>query len=167
MTNGSNGQLFRPYEVTSAVYTIISSLEIEPATTGCRAEILLHSQQCILHTSDATLTSHGNCAHMVIARHWMCLASYIPTLYRGHGHLYRGQSHAGSISGGGDHGIHYWWDLIRSKKLSSVSVCRTQGFARFSCRGNSIHNKPFLLRKVHIIQGVNIFRENVNFKIEI
>ena len=30
---------------------------------------------------------------------------------------------AGSISSDGDHGIHCWWDLIRSKQLSSVSVC--------------------------------------------
>ena len=28
-------------------------------------------------------------------------------------------------SSGGDHGIHCWCDLIRSKQLSSVSVCRT------------------------------------------
>ena len=44
---------------------------------------------------------------------------------------------AGSISSGEDHGIHCWWDLIRSKQLSSVSVCRTQVFARFSDHGNS------------------------------
>ena len=34
---------------------------------------------------------------------------------------------AGSISSGGDHGVHCWWDLIRSKQLfsaSHVSVCR-------------------------------------------
>ena len=30
---------------------------------------------------------------------------------------------AGSISSGGDHSIHSWWDLIRLKQLSSVSVC--------------------------------------------
>ena len=30
----------------------------------------------------------------------------------------------GSISSGGDHCIHCWGDLIRSKQLSSVSVCR-------------------------------------------
>ena len=47
---------------------------------------------------------------------------------------------AGLISSGGDHGIHCWWDLVRSKRLSSVSVCRTQVFTRFSGHGNSIHN---------------------------
>ena len=47
---------------------------------------------------------------------------------------------AGSISSGGDHGIHCWWDLIRLKQLSSVSVCRTQVFAGFSGHGNSIHD---------------------------
>ena len=31
---------------------------------------------------------------------------------------------AGSISSGGDYGIHCWWDLIRSKQLSSVPIYR-------------------------------------------
>ena len=30
---------------------------------------------------------------------------------------------AGSISCGGDHGIHCWWDLLRLKQVSSVSIC--------------------------------------------
>ena len=47
----------------------------------------------------------------------------------------------------GDRGIHCWWDLIRSKELSSVSVCRTQVFAGFSGHGNSIHNIIPLLKK--------------------
>ena len=47
---------------------------------------------------------------------------------------------AGSISSGGDHGIHCWWDLIRSKQLSSVPVYRACVFGRFSGHGNSIHN---------------------------
>ena len=38
---------------------------------------------------------------------------------------------------GGNHGIHWWWDLIRSKQLSSVSVCHAQVIARFY--GNLIH----------------------------
>ena len=33
------------------------------------------------------------------------------------------------VFSGGDHGIHCWWDLIRSKQLSSGSVCRAQVFA--------------------------------------
>ena len=37
-------------------------LEIEAATTDCRAESLLLSHESILHTSDAKLTSHCNCA---------------------------------------------------------------------------------------------------------
>ena len=45
---------------------------------------------------------------------------------------------AGSISRGGDHGIHCRWDLMRSKNLSSVSVCRTWVFVGFSCHGSSI-----------------------------
>ena len=57
---------------------------------------------------------------------------------------------AGSISNGGDHGIHCWWDLIRSKPLSSVSVCCSQVFAGFSSNGNSIHNIIPLLKKENI-----------------
>ena len=38
-----------------------------------------------------------------------------------------------------ENGIHCWWDLIRSKQLSNVSVCRMQVLARFSGHGNSIH----------------------------
>ena len=63
-------------------------LEIKPATTDCRAETLLLSQQFISHTSDAKLTSYG------------------------------------SIFSDGDNHIHCWWDLVRSKHLSSVTVCR-------------------------------------------
>ena len=37
-------------------------LEIEPTTTDCSAETLQLSHQFISHTSDAKLTSHGNCA---------------------------------------------------------------------------------------------------------
>ena len=36
-------------------------LEIKPATTDGRAETLQLSPQSISHTSDAKLTSHGNC----------------------------------------------------------------------------------------------------------
>ena len=46
---------------------------------------------------------------------------------------------AGLISSGGNHGIHCWWGLIRSKKLSSVSVYCVQVFAGISGHGNSIH----------------------------
>ena len=35
-----------------------------------------------------------------------------------------------------DHGIHCWWDPIRSKQLSSISVCRAQEFARFFGHSN-------------------------------
>ena len=43
-----------------------------------------------------------------------------------------------------------WWDLIRSKQLSSVSVCRTQVFAGFSGHGNSIYNITPLLKTENI-----------------
>ena len=46
----------------------------------------------------------------------------------------------GSISCWGDHGIHCWWDLIKAKQLSSVSVCCAQVFTVFSGRGNCINN---------------------------
>ena len=45
----------------------------------------------------------------------------------------------GWISSGGDHGIHCWWDLIRSKELPSISVCHAQVFIEFSGHANSIH----------------------------
>ena len=32
----------------------------------------------------------------------------------------------GLSSSGGDHGVHCWWDLIRSKQLSSISVCHSK-----------------------------------------
>ena len=47
----------------------------------------------------------------------------------------------------GDHGIHCRWELIRSKQLSSVSVCRVYVFTGFSGHGNSIHNIIPLLKK--------------------
>ena len=47
----------------------------------------------------------------------------------------------GLISSGGDHGRHCCCDLIRSKQLSSVSVCWVQVFARFSGYDDLIHNK--------------------------
>ena len=34
----------------------------------------------------------------------------------------------GSISRGGNHNILCWWDLIKPKQLSSVSVCRVPDF---------------------------------------
>ena len=41
-------------------------------------------------------------------------------------------------------------DLIRSKQLSSVSVCRAQVFVGFSGHGNSIHNIIPLLKKENV-----------------
>ena len=57
---GNTGQLFRPYQVSSAVYTVIS-------TTGDRTsdhstETLQLSHLFISHVSDIKSTSHGNCA---------------------------------------------------------------------------------------------------------
>ena len=43
-----------------------------------------------------------------------------------------------------------WWDLIRSKQLSSVHVCRAWVFAGFSGHGNSIHNILPLLKKENV-----------------
>ena len=59
-------------------------VEIEPANTEWRAETLSLSPQSTSHTNGAKLTSHHNFGgHLT----WMCLASYIRTLYKGHGHL--------------------------------------------------------------------------------
>ena len=54
---------------------------------------------------------------------------------------------AGLISSGGDHGLHYWWDLISSKQQSSISIRRAQVFTGFSSHGNLIHNIIPLLKK--------------------
>ena len=61
VTYQTTGLLFRPYYVSSAVYTVIPTpLEIKPASEICRAKSLPLSQQHASHTSDAKLTSHGN-----------------------------------------------------------------------------------------------------------
>ena len=59
----------------------------------------------------------------------------------------------GLISSGGDHGIRCWWDRIRSKQLSSISVYCAQVFAGFSARVNSIHSIIPLLK----IENVHLF----------
>ena len=57
---------------------------------------------------------------------------------------------AGSISSGRNHNMHCWWNLIRSKQPSSVSVCHAEVFAGFSGHGNSIHNVILLLKKANV-----------------
>ena len=49
---------------------------------------------------------------------------------------------------GGDHEIHCWWDLVRSKQLSSVSVCRACVFFGGSGHGNSIHNELLIISRM-------------------
>ena len=54
-----------------------------------------------------------------------------------------------SISSEGDHGIHCWWDLIKSNQLSSVYLCHAQVFAGFSGHGNAIHNTlEYLINRI-------------------
>ena len=55
---------------------------------------------------------------------------------------------AGSIFSGEDQGIYCWWDLIRSKQVSSGSVCYAQVFARFSGHGNSVYNLIPLVKEL-------------------
>ena len=57
---------------------------------------------------------------------------------------------AGLITSGGVHGIHCWWDLIRSKQLSSVSVCPASVLAAFSGHVDSIQNIIPLLKKENL-----------------
>ena len=59
-----------------------------------------------------------------------------------------------------EHGILCWWDLIRSKQLSSVSVCRAEVFARFSGHSNSIHNKGG-----DCVKDLKIFHARINKKL--
>ena len=88
-------------------------LEIEPATTECRAETLPLSRQ-IWHQLCAMWTG-------------------------------------GSISNRGDHGIRCWWDLLRSKLLSSVFVCHAQVFTGFSSRGYSILRVNLLFENIVVV----------------
>ena len=70
---------------------------------------------------------------------------------------------AGSISSGEDHGIRCWWDLIKSKQLSCVSVCHVKVFAEFSSRANSIPN-CFLVQNGFFRKGsydISLKRANV------
>ena len=48
---------------------------------------------------------------------------------------------------GEDHFIHYWWDLIRLKQLSSGFVRRAQVFGGFSGHSNWIYDIIPLLKK--------------------
>ena len=59
---------------------------------------------------------------------------------------------AGSISRGGDPGIHCWLYLIRLKQLFSSSVYRAQMFAGFSGHGKSIYNIIPQLKKENVYQ---------------
>ena len=74
---------------------------------------------------------------------------------------------AGSNSSGEDHGIHYWWDLIRSsKQLSSVSVCHVQVFAGFSAHDNLIYSiiPPPKKENVHLVYFISLSSAHIIFK---
>ena len=67
----------------------------------------------------------------------------------------------GSIFSGGDHGIHCWCDLIRSKLLSSVFVCRALVFAGFSVwsiflKIYFVHIKDNLTVKLNCLQVIKV-----------
>ena len=51
-----------------------------------------------------------------------------------------------SAFSGGDHCIHCWWDLIRSKQLSSFSVRQAQVFVRFSGHSKSVFIHVYSLK---------------------
>ena len=74
-------------------------LEIETATTDCKAAQLpwLVNLASLVCDMDSWLSCRVSALQSVVT---------------------------GSIFSDGDHGIHCWWDLIRSKQLSSVSVRR-------------------------------------------
>ena len=69
---------------------------------------------------------------------------------------------AGSISSRGDHGIHCWWDLIRSKQLSNVSMCHVQIFAGFSGHGNTILYIIPQLKKENVQQKFRLLKKIMN-----
>ena len=66
-----------------------------------------------------------------------------------------------SISSEEDYGIHCWRDLIRSKQLSSVSVCHVQMFAGFSGHGNSIDNIIPQLKKENEYKNAAYYFEKI------
>ena len=59
---------------------------------------------------------------------------------------------AGSIWHGGDHGMHCWWDLVGSGR---VSVCRAWLSERFSCHSNSIHKINDLIQEQNALSIYN------------
>ena len=67
--------------------------------------------------------------------------------------------------------IHCWWDLIRTKQLSSISVCRAQVFAGFSGHGNSICRVLVILKyylptiRVQIIYSRITYKQDLVLKI--
>ena len=136
-TYGNTGQLFQPYLVLSAVYTVISP-------TGDRTtDYRMQNQNS---TSPHRTQMMSNQIVLVIAQpiNLIWTGGWVVAFW-----FY--------ILGGrwfvlqwGDHDIHCWWDLIRLKQLSSVSICRTQVFTGFSGCGNSIHNIIPLLKKENV-----------------
>ena len=72
---------------------------------------------------------------------------------------------AGSISSEGDHGIHYWWDMIRSKQLSTCSGCHAQVFAGFYGHDNSIYNIIPLLKKTSLLRSAFAKLAQGHFKV--
>ena len=59
---GNTRLLFWPYKVSSAVYTVISTIGDRTSDHRFSAETLQLGHQFISHISDAKSTSHGNCA---------------------------------------------------------------------------------------------------------
>ena len=70
---------------------------------------------------------------------------------------------AGLISSGGDHGIYRWWDLLRSKLLSSVFVCHAQVFAGFSGHDNTIHKVICISTLIRRVYLTLTFRGSVSY----
>ena len=104
--------------------------------TECRAETLPGSYSPTSHTNNAKLTCHGNCA----ANSPDASCKWHLYSYRRHGHLQgHGSVVTDSVSSGRDHSTHCWWDLIRSKQLSSGTVCHARVLAGFSGHGNSFY----------------------------
>ena len=70
-----------------------------------------------------------------------------------------------SSGGGGDHGIRCWWDLIKSKQLSSISVRHLQVFAKFCGCGHSIKKKTIISRSVILLvcTTINNFQSGYPF----
>ena len=65
-THENTAQLFRPYQVSSAVYAMISTTGDQTSDHKLQRRNSTTEPQSISHTSDARFSGHGNSVHNII-----------------------------------------------------------------------------------------------------